>query len=309
MKKLICLITALVLLTSFAALGEEQPVKSVIYAKVTPPSGGSANLYVLPGDYRPVTATLPSGTQVFVEFEGSTWHKVRSVTGNNVGWIKASDLTITSRGLSAVNYGSTVTGVKSISSSDGLAALRWGPGLEYDKMGDLTNGSYVWQFDVCDDWTRVLTSDGYIGYVHSTLLKNASASAAQFPGVYGYVQVAGGSAVYRKSASYSSTALNTMPSGEVIEILGLSGNFWYFYSAQRNVYAYISQDIVSPGGINRTESLCALYYDNPYVYYTDTLTTLQPGQTVKVLATDGYISRIQYENFIGYAVNNTLVIK
>ena len=309
MKKIFALILALCFVFICCASAEEKPITQVVYAKVTSSSGGSVNLYQLPGEYRPVVEAVANGANLYVEFEGSTWHKVRTVSGGKVGWMKASEITITTRGLSALNYGCTITAIKTVQSSDGFAALRWGPGLEYDVMDNLPTGTVCWQYDVSGDWTRVLLSNGHIGYVYSTLLKNASSSAASFPsGLYGYVQVTGNSAIYRQSASYSSKALGTMPSGEIIEILGESSGFWYFHSASRNLYAYISKDIVSPEGINRVTNYATLYYDNPYVYMTDALWDLPAGKVVKVLATDGYVSRVQYDNVTGYVVSSTLAI-
>ena len=307
MKKLFCALLVLCLALVCVAFGEEKPIETVIYGKVKSSTGGAVSIYQLPGEYRPVVTTLADGTSVYVEFEGSTWHKIRTTSGGNVGWIKASELTITSRGLSALNYGCTITGTKTVQSSDGFAVLRWGPGLEYDEMAQLPTGTVVWQYDRCDDWARVLTSDGRIGYVYGTLLKNASANAAAFPtNLYGYVQVTGNSAIYRQSASYSSKSLGTMPSGEIVEIIGESSGFWYFHSASRNVYAYISKDIVSPEGLNRVANYTMVYYDNPYLYPTDALCDVQPGQVVKILANDGYICRVQYNKIIGYVVATDL---
>ena len=309
MKRMIALILALMLALACCAFAEEKALTEVVYAKVTSTNGGNVNLYQLPGEYRPVVESLANGASLYVEFQGSSWHRVRTVSGGKVGWIKASEITITTRGLSAANYGSTITGAKTVQSSDGTAALRWGPGFEYDVMDNIASGTVVWQYDVSGDWTRVLLSDARIGYIHSTLLKNASGSAAAFPNnLYGYVQVTGNSAIYRQSASYSSKALGTMPSGEIIEILGEQSGFWYFHSASRNIYAYISKDIVSPEGINKVTNYATLYYDNPYIYMTDALWDLQAGQAVKVLATDGYVSRVQYNNVIGYVVSETLAI-
>ncbi len=306
MKRLLAIVLMLFLVCGAAASGEERLPEEVLYAKTVAPNGGSVNLYRLPGEYRPVVTSFADGTTLIVLFQGSSWHKVSSINGDQVGWVKASELKLGTRGISAVNYGGALGAAKYIQSSDGYAALRWGPGFEYDIMENLSAGSVCWQFEKSGDWVRVITGTGHIGYVYSTLLRNTTAS---FPGgLYGYVQVAGNSAIYRQTASYSGKALGTLPSGEIVEILGESGEFWYFYSASRNLYAYIAKDIVSPEGINRVRTATTLYYDNPYRYMTDVLWDLPSGQVVKVLATDGYISRVQYEDIIGYVVSSTLAI-
>ena len=80
------------------SFAEEAPIEALIYGKVTAPNGGSVKLYQLPGEYRPVVTALANGTALLVEFEGSTWHKVSTTTGGFTGWIKASEMSITTRG-------------------------------------------------------------------------------------------------------------------------------------------------------------------------------------------------------------------
>ena len=226
-----------------------------------------------------------------------------------MGWLKASDMSITTRGYSALTYGSNITGTKSVISQSGqAAALRWGPGQEYDVMTELPVNTVVWVFDTSGDWTRVLLNDGRIGYVHTTLLRTYNSKVTFPDNLYGYVQVTGNSAIYRNGPSYSSKSLGTLSSGDVVQIKADNTYFWYFFNPAKNSYAYISRDILSPEGINRTAVQTSLYYDNPYLYVTDVLRTLQPGQVVKVLANDGYISRVQFDTVIGYVVNDTLVI-
>ena len=307
MKKLVCAMIVAILALSCIAMAESDIVP-VVYGKVTSSNGATSPLYQLPNEQRPVLKRISNGSAIQILFEGTAWHKIQVTNTGDVGWMKAKEITITSRGRSALTYGASVTSAKTVKSSDGFAALRWGPGMEYDVMDQLPNGQYCWVYERVGDWSRVLLEDGRIGYVHSTLLQNASKRDTWPDGISGYVQVTGNAANYRSDANYSSKVLGTLSSGQVVEILGEKNSFYYFYSPTLNKYGYISIDILSPEGLNRVAYLAPLYYDNPYVYNADILWELNAGQVVKVLANDGYVSRVQYENVIGYIDNNDLVI-
>ena len=307
MKRLICaLISLMLVLSCFAAA--ESAILPVVYGKVTSANGAASPLYQLPNDQRPVLKNISNGAAIMILFEGTVWHKIQVTNTGDVGWMKAGEITITTRGRSALTYGASVTSAKTIKSSDGFAALRWGPGLEYDAMDQLPAGLYCWVYERVGDWSRVLLEDGRIGYVHSTLLQNASKMTTWPEGIKGYVQVSGNAANYRSDANYSSKVLGTLASGHIVDILGEKNSFFYFYSESLNKYGYISIDIMSPEGLNRVAYLAPLYYDHPYNYNADVLWELNAGQVVKVLANDGYVSRVQYDNVIGYIDNNDLVI-
>ena len=300
MKRVLALVLAVALLLGMAAFADDAP-ETVIYAHVVSKENGKTPLYQLPGEYRTVLEQIANNTQITVIFEGSTWHKVRVTSSGKEGWMKADEVAITTRGTSALNYSSTLTGAKQIRSSDGWAALRWGPGTEYDVIDQLPVGRYCWTFETVDGWTRILLEDGRIGYVSANLLTGGVTRLTEWPtGLCGYVQVSGNSANFRDAASYSSNVIGQLYSGDVVEILGEYNYFLYVYDAARNRYGYISDDIISPEGINRVAYSAYLYYDNPYNYVTDVLWSAPVGQTVKVLATDGYVSRIQYGDVVAY---------
>lgn len=293
---------------SFALAAMPEPT---IYAKATPApvnymTPATINVYQLPGEYRPVIGTIASGTQLYVTFEGSTWHKVKTTAGNVSGWVRAIDITITTRGYSAANYGCTLPYGAYVQSSDGFAALRWGPGTYYDQMDNLPNGRYVWKYETVDGWARVLLEDGRSGYVHSSLLKNTKLPTEWPSGLHAYVQVSGNYANYRRSASYSSSALGSLLSGTVIEIVGQQGTFYQFIHPTNGTTAYISYDIVSPECLNETQMSSALYYDHPIMYACDVITHLPAGTKLKVLASDGYVSYVRYADGEGYVYDYTL---
>ncbi len=305
-RSLILICLAFLIVCTCAA---ENAVSQVIYGKISSTNGATTPMYQLPNDERPVSKTLSSGTTIMIRFEGTAWHKIAVVNTGDEGWVRSEEITITSRGYSALTYGANVSSAKTIESSDGYAALRWGPGFEYDVMDNLPTGRYCWQFERVGDWTRILLEDGRIGYVHYSLLRNTSKLTSWSDLIYGYVQVTGNTANFRSAPNYSSKVIGNLSSGSIIELLGESGGFYYFYSQGQNKYGYISIDVVSPEGLNRTAQYTQLYYDNPYTYATaDILWELSPGKVLKILANDGYISRVQYDNVIGYVYNSALVI-
>ncbi|MBQ3232283.1 MAG: SH3 domain-containing protein, partial [Clostridia bacterium] len=256
MKKFLCLLLALCAVFSLTASAEVPP--PTIYAKVTPAptdnfyTPATINVYQLPGEYRPVIGTLSSGEQIIVVFEGSTWHKVRTLSSKVVGWVRDMDITFTTRGYSAANLGCTLPSAALVQSSDGFASLRWGPATYYDEMDKLPNGRYVWRYENEDGWTRVLLEDGRCGYVHSSLLKNTKLLTTWPSGLHAYVQVTGDYAIFRKSANYSSASLGSYKSGTVLEIIGQQGSFYQFVNPANGTSAYISYDIVSPECLNET---------------------------------------------------------
>ncbi|MBQ6716432.1 MAG: SH3 domain-containing protein [Clostridia bacterium] len=310
MKKFLCLLLALCAIFSLTASAEVPP--PTIYAKVTPAptdnfyTPATINVYQLPGEYRPVIGTLSSGEQIIVVFEGSTWHKVRTLSSKVVGWVRDMDITFTTRGYSAANLGCTLPSAALVQSSDGFASLRWGPATYYDEMDKLPNGRYVWRYENEDGWTRVLLEDGRCGYVHSSLLKNTKLLTTWPSGLHAYVQVTGDYAIFRKSANYSSASLGSYKSGTVLEIIGQQGSFYQFVNPANGTSAYISYDIVSPECLNETVSQSSVYYDHPLMYACDVITSIPAGTKLKVMATDGYVSYVKYATGEGYVYDYTL---
>ena len=307
MKKLISLLLALCLAFGVCALGEED-IETITYAKVVSEEGGKSNMYILPGEYREVTREIDNGTMVYVLFEGSTWHKVKTVSGGYVGWMRADEINITTKGFSALTWGCSVRYTKVISSSDGFAALRWGPGTEYDMMDKLYNGTSVMMYETCGSWARVVLEDGRVGYVYKTLLKDSKFSE-NFPStLYGYVQVTGNAAAFKKDSKTSAGSYGSLSSGTVVEVLGYKNYYMHVYEPSSGRYGYIHMDIISIEGINRTAVQTPLFYDDPYTYDADIIFYVPSNTTVKVLASDGYVSRVQYDtDIIGYVFDYALV--
>lgn len=309
MKKLLCIVLALLFVLSCAAMGENA-ITTVIYGKIKSANGASTELRILPGDHRPSTYNCPNGTSVMILFEGSAWHKVKVTNGGQTGWVRSAEVSITTRGNSALTYGAAITGGKTVRSSDGFAALRWGPGTEYDEMAKLPNDTYVWIYETSGKWTRVLTEDAKVGYVYTDLLVSAKKKTnwgeLVYP-IYGFVQVTGKEAVWRKQPNYSGGGAGTYTAGKVLELVGeAGGSFYQFYDFENNRYGYMACELISPEGLTQTLQEAPLYYDNPAIYNTDILWYLPAGKTLKILASDGYTSRVQYDNVIGYISDDML---
>lgn len=310
MKKIVSVLLVLLFVFSCFALAEKESdfLTAITLAKVVSEDGESSILYDLPGEYRNEIDKLDNGTFVDIIFEGTTWHKVVPTNGGKEGWMKASEISVSEDGYSALSSGTSVRGAKMVSSSDGVAALRWGPDTMYDKIDDLKNGTIVYFYETCGKWSRVLLEDGRVGYVYSSLLKRADMPEEWLYTVNGYVQVNGNSGVVRNAPNLSSKKIGYVRSGDVVEVYGFENYFLNVYvNGNINDFGYIHTDIISAGGLNRTLSECSVYYDNPYAYKCDVMDTLPKKTTVKVLANDGSCSRVQYNtNVIGYVKNNDL---
>ncbi len=310
MKKLSSLILVLALLFSFAAGAEVPP--PTVYARATPAADeygstpDSIDVYQLPGEYRPVIATIKSGTQLLVTFEGSTWHIVKTTSGNVSGWVRDVDITITSRGYSAVNHGCAILSAATVQSSDGYASLRWGPATYYDEMDRLPNGRYVWRYETIDGWARVLLEDGRMGYVYGNLLKKADFIIEWPSGLHAYVQVSGNSAGTKQAANFSSGSRPALRTGDIFEVISQQNNFYEFIHPKTGETSFIYYDIVSVESINETASYAALYYDHPLRYNCDIITNIQAGTKLKVMASDGYVSYVKYADGEGYVYDYTL---
>jgi len=310
MKKLLTLILALAFLFSCFALADNESnfVTNVKMAKVVSEDGVSSALYELPGEYRNITEMIENGTSIYVTYEGTTWHKVKLLSGKIEGWMKASEVNITTKGYSAFTSGNSITYARTISSKDGVAALRWGPDTMYDKIDDLTNDTIVFLYETCGSWSRVLTEDGRVGYIASSLLRKATMPEEWTNILKGYIQVTGNSANIRKGASFSAKSLTYLKSGTVVDVYGKSGQFFFIYIEDTGEFGYAHADIISPAGLNRTIYETDVYYDNPFEYTCDVMTTIKADTTVKVLANDGSVSRVQFSNdVIGYIINTDLI--
>lgn len=272
----------------------------IIYARVVSENRQNTPLYELPGEYRNIITTLKHDTQLHILFEGSTWHKVQVANGKDVGWMKASEIRVTSRGVSAINYGCTL-GRACTAKSGGDNALRWGPGKMYDAMDSLPAGRYMWVFETVDGWSRVLLEDGRIGYILSSQTQSAKRLDEWPAGLKGYVQVSGNSANFRDAPNYSSKVIGQLYTGDVVEILGEKNYFYQVYDARKDRTGYLSIDIISPESLNETKRNTQVYYDNPDQYSpVDVIRGIEAGEKVKVLATDGYYSRIECGELVGY---------
>jgi hypothetical protein len=96
MKKFVSLLLLLSLLLAQSAFAAIQ-TEPTVYAQVKPadPTQATANVYQLPGEYREIIGTIKKDAYIFITFEGSTWHKVKAVSGSTgslgeFGWAGAA---------------------------------------------------------------------------------------------------------------------------------------------------------------------------------------------------------------------------
>lgn len=303
MKRIVSLILALVIVMSLAPVAF---AATEIYSSVTPADGtGTAALRVLPGDSYPVVLDVAKDSKIKVVYKGTIWHKVQVVSGGKVGWMRDEDITMGNRGISAVDIKSRTERYAYINvNNNDYASLRWGPETYYYEIAQLRNGTPLWTFESVGSWYRVRTMDGRIGYVHNSLIKTTKDLIVIPENTYGYVQVSGGSARFYTSLPAGNNTQKSLRSGDVVKVLAKENSYYYIETNDGRL-GYIHYDLISMGGVNSPRYNTNLYYDAST--YSGVIRQTAAGEMLKVLATDGYFSHVEYGEHVGYILNSDMV--
>ena len=321
-------IFALVLIACFIVLSV--PAYAAQYAIVkTPTSDGSVYVRSVAGAGKPILGAAKNGDVLEIVKKGNTWHKVKVVRTGLTGYMYGAYIDFSYSSSNSWNdvggnTGSTVNGswgvsggngwasnyvadasVKdadkaynvsaTISSSDGYANLRWGPGLEYNVMGRVNNGNTVWAMEKNGDWFRCRVADGRIGYINKGLLKLGDTASAAY-GKNGVIRSSDGFAAVRSGAGTGNTLLYTMNVGEKTSVYAAKGQWYRVSRADGWGEAYIHRTLlrfnwnaVTTGDVNMRKGPGTSF---------DKMGVLSSGTNVKLLATDGSFARVD----TGYSV-------
>ena len=310
------------------------PAYAAQYAVVkTPTSDGSVYVRSVAGAGKPILGAAKNGDVLEIVKKGNTWHKVKVVRTGLTGYMYGQYIDFSYSGSvsggwndTAGNSGSTTNGswgtsgtngwgssyiadasVKDadkvynvnavISSSDGYANLRWGPGMEYNIIGRVYNGNTVWAMEKNGDWFRCLTSDGRIGYISKGLLKLGDTASGAY-GKNGVIRSSDGFAAVRTGAGTSHTLLYTMSVGEKTSVYAAKGQWYRVSRADGWGEAYIYRtllrfnwDAVATGNVNMRKGPGTTF---------EKMGVLPAGTNVKLLATDGSFARVDTGDSITY---------
>lgn len=309
------------------------PAYAAQYAQVvTPTEDGTVYVRSVAGAGRPILGVARNGDVLEIVKKGNTWHKVKvlrtGLTGYMYGvYIDFSYNSGGSWGSSESGWGEetgggswgTNTGYTPdasvrdkdkvyncdarVSSSDGFANLRWGPGMDYNIIGRINSGTTVWAMEQNGDWYRCRISDGRIGYINKGLLKLGNTSEAAY-GKNGVVRSSDGFAAVRSGAGTNYTQLYTMNVGQSTSVYGTKGQWMRISRENGWGEAYVHRTLLrfqwsaeTTGNVNMRKGPGTSY---------GKIGVLSTGTDVKVLATDGRFARVDTGYAIAYVSNNYL---
>ena len=293
----------------------------------TPTKDGSAYVRKVAGEGQPIVGAARHGDKLIVLSRGNTWHKIRVVRTGVEGYMYGkyirfaeyvSDNSYTDGWGNSGNNGNAGWGdtgkyipdasVKdadevinvnaSVKSSDGYANLRWGPGMEYNVIGKIYNGTIVWALEINGSWVRCATKDGKIGYISKNLLKLNSETAEGLNGKNATIRSSDGFAAVRSGAGTSYSMLYQMYVGDKANAYSSLGQWVRVENLSGWGGAYIHRSLmrfnwsaVTTGSVNIRKGPGTNYGKLGVAY---------PGMQVKLLATDGNFARVDTGSGIAY---------
>lgn len=108
-----------------------------------------------PGTDYSIVATLNGGTQISILNQQNDWYQIK--TAQIKGWVASSLI-------------DTKPEIK-LEVMEKLANLRSGPGINYDKVGEVFQGDILLLLDTDGDWYRISSSNGTEAYIKSSLVE------------------------------------------------------------------------------------------------------------------------------------------
>ena len=218
---------------------------------------------------------------------------------------------------------STTTQSGTVKVNGGLN-VRSGAGTGYSVIGSLSNGSKVEIVETSGTWYKIKYGSGY-GYVSkdyitvSSSSSGSSSSSSSSTGSSnsssstttqsGTVKVHGGLNV-RSGAGTSYSVIGSLSNGSKVEIVETSGT-WYKIKYGSG-YGYVSKDYITINTRSIAENTVlkegtavtlALKVRDESNYEANIVGTIAMGEKVSVVEDNGEWSKIQYNDTIGYILN------
>ena len=215
---------------------------------------------------------------------------------------------------------STTTQSGTVKVNGGLN-VRSGAGTGYSVIGSLSNGSKVEIVETSGTWYKIKYGSGY-GYVskdyitvsssssgNSSSSSTGSSSSSSTTIQSGAVKVNGGLNV-RSGAGTSYSVIGSLSNGSKVEIVETSGT-WYKIKYGSG-YGYVSKDYITINTRSIAENTVlkegtavtlALKVRDESNYEANIVGTIAMGEKVSVVEDNGEWSKIQYNDTIGYILN------
>ena len=308
MKKAISFILVLGLTLAMAgvALGETQ------YAYVaTPTSDGTVYVRKIAGAGQPIAGVAQNGDTLVVLNRGNTWHRVRGVRTGVTGYMYGRYVNFISApkpdpapipsgsytpDASVSDKDSVINQSGIISSSDGFANLRWGPGTGFMAMGPVSNGTEVWVLERNGSWYRCRVN-GMIAYISQNLVKLNGAYAG-IVNKKGVVRSSDGFASVRTGPGKEHSVAYTLNAGQNVTAWSGSGDWLCLsgYSGWGSEYVY--RTLVR--FYSRAETTGNVYLRSGPAKTYSAYGVANNGTRVTLLATDGNFARVDTGSRIAY---------
>ena len=274
-----------------------------------------------------VIGSLSNGSKVEIVETSGTWYKIKY--GSGYGYVSKDYITVSSS--SSGSSSSSSTGSSNSSSStttqsgtvkvNGGLNVRSGAGTGYSVIGSLSNGSKVEIVETSGTWYKIKYGSGY-GYVskdyitvsssssgNSSSSSTGSSSSSSTTIQSGTVKVNGGLNV-RSGAGTSYSVIGSLSNGSKVEIVETSGT-WYKIKYGSG-YGYVSKDYITINTRSIAENTVlkegtavtlALKVRDESNYEANIVGTIAMGEKVSVVEDNGEWSKIQYNDTIGYILN------
>lgn len=314
MKKAVSLIVilSLILSAAVAALGETQ------YAYVsTPTSDGTVYVRKVAGAGQPIAGVAQNGDTLIILKRGNTWHRVRVVRTGVTGYMYGRYITFIGSSApdptpapapapfptenykpdaSATDKDSVLNLTGVISSSDGFANLRWGPGTGYPAMGPVNNGTEVWVLERNGSWYRCRVG-GKIAYISQNLVK-LGATYGGISGKKGVVRSSDGFASVRTGPGKEYNVTYTLNAGQNATAWTGSGDWLCLSGYSGWGSEYVHRTLVR--FYFRAQTTGNVYLRSGPAKTYSSLGVVNNGTRVTLLATDGNFARVDTGSRIAY---------
>ena len=283
---------------------------------------GALNVRSGAGTSYSVIGSLSNGAKVEIVETSGSWYKIKY--GSGYGYVSKDYVTVSSTSnsdssSSSNNNTSTTTTQSGTVKVNGALNVRSGAGTSYSVIGSLSNGAKVEIVETSGSWYKIKYGSGY-GYVSkdyvtvsSTSNSDSSSSSNNNTSTTttqsGTVKVNGALNV-RSGAGTSYSVIGSLSNGAKVEIVETSGS-WYKIKYGSG-YGYVSKDYIlvntrsiAENTISRegTAVTLSLKVRDESNYEANVMGTIAMGEKVSVIEDNGEWSKIQYNDTIGYILN------
>ena len=279
---------------------------------------GALNVRSGAGTSYSVIGSLSNGAKVEIVETSGSWYKIKY--GSGYGYVSKDYVTVSSTSnsdSSSNNNTSATTTQTGTIKVNGALNVRSGAGTSYSVIGSLSNGAQVEIVETSGSWYKIKYGSGY-GYVSKDYVtvssssnngSSSSSSSSTTTTQSGTVKASGGLNV-RSGTGTSYSVIGSLSNGSQVEIVEISGS-WYKIKYGSG-YGYVSKDYILVNTRSIAENTVlregtavtlSLKVRDESNYEANVMGTIAMGEKVSVIEDNGEWSKIQYNDTIGYILN------